>query len=81
MNDLDRRNIIESDIALWDRKIIEETEVFERRIRSRELTSDPTEKEQLDRLIWESDKALRRLSKQKRLAETRLIRIVNGYID
>lgn len=79
MNDNVQVKDIQSDINTWDRLIVAETEIFERRLNSKKVTSDPAIIRQLDELITESDKALCRLGKQKRLAETRLLRAENGY--
>jgi hypothetical protein len=69
---------LRNDIELWERFIQNEKAVFERRLRSRSLTTDPSQIRDLDEKVRESDKALRNLSKQKLLAETRLIRAQNG---
>jgi hypothetical protein len=69
---------LRNDIEVWERFIQNEKAVFERRLRSRSLTTDPSQIRDLDEKVRESDKALRNLSKQKLLAETRFIRAQNG---
>lgn len=78
MDDQDRIKELIDDVATWERLIKAEKAVFERRLKSKNLGTAPSDIARLDELIRESDKALRRLGKQKMLADTRLIRFRNG---
>lgn len=81
MSDQDRKEELNCDIDTWEKLIMAETAVFERRLKSRSIMTDSSDIARQDELIRESDKALRRLGKQKMLATTRLIRFENGDTD
>ena len=76
-----REQELEHDLAQWTSLIESEKKIFERRLRAKSQTSDPNEQAEWDVLIHESDKALKRLSRGKLLAEVRISRFKSGYTD